>query len=140
MYLPTRKSSAIKSPRNRGLILAAAIAAIGALASVPAVAQEQRTWEGTPTHQGYSDHHWGYGGYYDGYVGSYGPYNDTPSWSYSYSYPGYTYYDYQPSNGYYPYGYNVYYPYAYNGYYPYGYAPAPGIGVRIGPVGIGVFP
>ena len=135
MYLPTGKSSAIASPRKRGLILAAGMVAIGALASAPAVAQEQRTWEGTPTHQGYTDHHWGYGGYYDGYVGNYGGYNDTPSWSYSY--PAYTYdYQYYP----YPYGSSAYYPYAYDGYYPYGYAPAPGFGVRVGPVGIGVFP
>jgi hypothetical protein len=143
MYLPTRKSSAIKSARNRGLILAAGMVAIGALASTSAVAQEQRTWEGTPTHEGYTDHHWGYGGYYNGYVGSYGSYNDTPAWSYSYPVDqgsSYNYYNYGSPGGYYPYGYTTYYPYGYSGYYPYGYAPAPGFGVQVGPVGIGVYP
>jgi hypothetical protein len=136
MNLPTRNSSAIKSLKTRGLTLAAAMVAIGALASGPAFAQAR--WDGTPDHGGYTDHHWGYGGYYNGYVGSYGAYNDTPAWSYSY--PADTYYNDGPSyNGYYPYGYTTYYPYSY-GYYPYGYAPAPGIGVRVGPVGVGVFP
>jgi hypothetical protein len=140
MNLPTRNSSATKSSRIRGLWLAAAMVAIGALASAPAFAQDR--WYGTPDHGGYTDHHWGYAGYYGGYVGSYGAYNDTPAWSYSYpTYAGdaYASYGYAPYDGYYPYGYSTYYPYSY-GYYPYGYAPAPGIGVRVGPVGVGVFP
>lgn len=134
MNLEIRKSSAIKSlrilkaMRIRGLILPAAMVAIGALASAPASAQE-RNWYGGPD----------YGGYYDGSVRSYGGYRDTPAWRYGY--PAYTY-DYGgPSyNADYPYGYRVYAPYGYYSYYPYGYAPAPGIGVRVGPVGIGVFP
>jgi hypothetical protein len=115
---------------TQGLGLAAAAALIaGTLATAPAFAQE-REWYGGGYHLGYTDHNWGYNGYYDGYVGSYGAYNDTPVWQRSY-YPA-NYPDYY--SGYYP-DYDGYYGDGYNGY-----APAPGIGVRVGPVGIGVFP
>lgn len=114
----------------RKLALAATAAAIiGAVAAAPAVAQSD--WGGA-YHHGYTDHQWGYGGYYDGYVGSYGAYNDTPAWQRGYDpyYPAY-------APDYYTYG---YYP-PYGDYdYPYDYPPAPGVGVRVGPVGIGVFP
>lgn len=117
-----------KSSRIRVLGIAAAAAlTIGSLATAPAFAQARYEYG---YHNGYSDHHWGwgYGGYYDGYVGSYGAYNDTPAWGYSYE-PAY-------SPTYYGYGYSPYYD---DGYYPYGYAPAPGVGVQVGPVGVGLW-
>jgi hypothetical protein len=108
-------------------LAATTVAIIGAVAAGPAVAQE---WYGGAYHHGYTDHQWG-GGYYDGYVGSYGSYNDSPTWSRGYAqyYPAYAPGDYTYGGPYYG-----------DSYYSYGYAPAPGIGVRVGPVGIGIFP
>jgi hypothetical protein len=47
---------------------------------------------------------------------------------------------YDTYDEYYPYGYRAYAPEGDGGYYPDSYTPAPGIGVQVGPVGIGVFP
>lgn len=104
-----------------GLAAAAALT-VGALTATPASAAAVNQWA---YHNGYSDHTWSNGGYMDGYVGSYGAYNDSPTWQRGYAYP--------PS--YYPSGYAYGYPYD-EGYYPYGYAPAPGVGVQVGPVGV----
>ena len=120
-----------RSSRFRILGMAAVAAlSVGALATVPASAQTVNQYA---YHNGYSDHTWGYGGYYDGYVGSRGAYNDTRAWQRGYVYPP----PYYPSG----YGYDYGYPsYSYeDGYYPYGYATPPGIGVQVGPVGVGLW-
>lgn len=108
-----------------GLTAAAALT-VGTLAAAPAMAQVVNQYA---YHHGYSDHHWGYGGYYDGYVGSRGAYNDSAAWQRGYDYP--------PPPPYYPSNYGYGYPY-YDGYYSYGY-PEPGVGVQVGPVGIGLW-
>jgi hypothetical protein len=120
-----------RSSRFRVLGLTAVAAlTVGGLATMPASAQTVNQYA---YHNGYSDHTWGYGGYYDGYVGSRGAYNDTRAWQRGYAYPP----SYYPSGYGYGYGYP---PYSYeDGYYPYGYATPPGIGVQVGPVGIGLW-
>lgn len=122
-----------RSSRFRIMGMAAVAAlSVGSLVTVPASAQTVNQYA---YHNGYSDHTWGYGGYYDGYVGSRGAYNDTRAWQRGYVYPP----PYYPSG--YGYSYDYGYPsYAYeDGYYPYGYATPPGIGVQVGPVGVGLW-
>ena len=111
--------------RKRGAALAAAASflVLGAVATQPAHATEGPVYGGGYNY-GYSDHNWGYDGYYDGYVPSRGAYNDTPVLHRGYAYPP-------------PYPRPVYY--GDDLYDPYYDAPGPGIGIQVGPVGIGLW-
>ncbi|HEY7990100.1 MAG TPA: hypothetical protein VID77_01825 [Stellaceae bacterium] len=112
--------------RRAALAAAASLLVLGAVAAQPARAAAGPVYSGGYNY-GYSDHDWGYDGYYDGYVPSRGAYNDTPVIHRGYEYP-----PYEPRPVYY--GYDPYY------YDPYYYGrPGPGIGVQVGPVGIGLW-
>lgn len=119
MNHPIRKPP---SMRATTLAAAAALLVLGTVAASPAQAAAGPTYGGS--NYGYSDHDWGYYGYYDGYVPSRGSYNDTPVIHRTYAYPPYA-----PRPVYYGYD-----PYA----EPY-YDGPPGVGVQVGPVGIGLW-